>query len=585
MIHKILWVAVLVLFAAIAGRAQNTIFVPTCSGSATADTAALTALKTVLGSTNPNTVQFPAKTDPTKLCKLNSITFPANITLDFTKGGIQGVTGQTITIGSMVAPPDRKVFYNFLSGQASIVFSRLPLQIPPDWWGAKPDNGTTDGTAAINAALVAGGGGQIVLNPGYYLITSVVTAAVDGTQIVGAGFYVSGLLCNLASSGNCLDVIKSGGAAQISHIVLRDFQVSSTQGAGSAVRKTGIRITEVSNLAITRIKVNGMVSSGKDSIGIQFRGREVVTFEGSQSTADKPIQISDDPNSIFDFDSFNFQDIEAVADVTQPCVTVDSGVNVSQWSVGGRNNWVQCKSVLYWNDTATSSAANGVTWAGENRWEQNTSDIAYAVDISHNTGLHGLTLSGFRGGGVHGNFFRFRNVNHARIERSDYEGSLIAINADSTVTKFDVDPYSNDFNWPESAGTPATVSISGFISWTGLYSGCPGYCLRTPLLASSGTTNGGTGQLIPATGDGPLTRGEVTVIVGGGDFCRFAVTGANHVVKLIEDTGSKCSVADTVNGNTASKVNAWYDGAKYAIRNNMGTGFAFTNHMRLDTLN
>ena len=67
----------------VGSRAQQAVFVPVCSG--TNDTA---AFQTIISgaTTNPLTIKIPFKSDLETRCKLTTITFPENITLDNTEG-------------------------------------------------------------------------------------------------------------------------------------------------------------------------------------------------------------------------------------------------------------------------------------------------------------------------------------------------------------------------------------------------------------------------------------------------------------------------------------------------------------------
>ncbi len=131
---------------------QQSIVVPNCTGTAATDTATLTALKTALGTSVPATIAFPRKTATASYCKVNTISFPASLALDFTNGGIQVVTGQTLTIVEQPIAPPRKIFYNALSGQGAVAFTGN-VTAYPQWWGA---DGLTDDTPSWNASVLSG---------------------------------------------------------------------------------------------------------------------------------------------------------------------------------------------------------------------------------------------------------------------------------------------------------------------------------------------------------------------------------------------------------------------------------------------
>lgn len=94
----------------VGSRAQQTVFVPVCSG--TNDTA---AFQTIIndGDSNPRTIKIPFKSDFTKRCKVTTITFPGNITLDNTDGsGVARDTPNVVTVlGPVVNPAGKRLFF------------------------------------------------------------------------------------------------------------------------------------------------------------------------------------------------------------------------------------------------------------------------------------------------------------------------------------------------------------------------------------------------------------------------------------------------------------------------------------------
>jgi len=91
-------------------RAQQTAFIPVCSG--TNDTAAFQAIISGAAS-NPRTIKIPSKPDSTNRCRVTTITFPGNITLDNTDGsGIARDTPSVVTIlGPVVNPAGKTLFF------------------------------------------------------------------------------------------------------------------------------------------------------------------------------------------------------------------------------------------------------------------------------------------------------------------------------------------------------------------------------------------------------------------------------------------------------------------------------------------
>ena len=140
-----------------------------CDG-VTDDTVAMQELLTQIGTT-PTTLIFPNS----GRCLLSTISFPSNITLDFTQGGsFQIVTGQTVTIAGSIKTIRQQIFFNALANQGTVSFIGN-LRIDhwcPEWWGAVK-NGSMNDLAALQATTEAAdtaGGGTVDLGRGNYNI-------------------------------------------------------------------------------------------------------------------------------------------------------------------------------------------------------------------------------------------------------------------------------------------------------------------------------------------------------------------------------------------------------------------------------
>jgi hypothetical protein len=86
---------------------------------------------------------------------LSTISFPANVTLDFSAGGsLRPATGETIKILGAIVGSSQQIFYNALPGQGTIDFTGgYALQvIYPEWWGASPGASAATNTPALQAA-------------------------------------------------------------------------------------------------------------------------------------------------------------------------------------------------------------------------------------------------------------------------------------------------------------------------------------------------------------------------------------------------------------------------------------------------
>ena len=119
----------------------------------TNDTRAMASLLVTVGA-SPARLIFPHGL-PTVL---NAISFPANITLDFSAGGaLKPVTGETIKILGRIIATTQQIFYNALPGGGTIEFTGgYALEaVYPEWWGASPGGSPASNTPALQAAEYA----------------------------------------------------------------------------------------------------------------------------------------------------------------------------------------------------------------------------------------------------------------------------------------------------------------------------------------------------------------------------------------------------------------------------------------------
>ena len=171
--------------------AQQTVWVPFCSGSN--DTLAFTNIITAIGA-NTGTIRLPYKT--ASRCAVNSLTIPANVTLDNTDGtGIKVNTGQTLTVvGPRVNPVGKQLWYNVTAGLGTVSFAgnKSVGTVYPQEWGAVPDRVASTGTdsaAAIQAATVAM---ETATSPGILRLTGPFLWATDTTWLISKAFEIVG---------------------------------------------------------------------------------------------------------------------------------------------------------------------------------------------------------------------------------------------------------------------------------------------------------------------------------------------------------------------------------------------------------
>jgi hypothetical protein len=149
----------------------------------------------------------------------SSVTVPSNVVLEFDGGSLNPAAGTTLTInGPFHASPIDFIF----GGSGTVVISRSD-EVYVQWFGAK-GNGTTDDTAAIQAALTAGCNGAvpgIVFVPlGNYLVSGLTLPS--NCRMTGSGtfVYTSGNKSISVGSNTQIDHLSFNGANNIGAAIL-----------------------------------------------------------------------------------------------------------------------------------------------------------------------------------------------------------------------------------------------------------------------------------------------------------------------------------------------------------------------------
>lgn len=263
----------------------------------------------------------------------------------------------------------------------------------PQQFGAVAD-GTTDDTAAVQAAITAAGAGYVYFPPGTYRITSTLTVSTSGAHLVGHGRAA----VKLKFAPTATDVLLSftAGASMIRNWSLRNLTLYSED---STYTKTALEIIDGGEYYVDNVEIGGNVTVGSTnfwsgnsatSIGIHVKGREAGVFNNVWSVADRPLLIGVNPNSAIDIDHHNFHNFQMIGN-GNPLVEIASDVALTNVSFTGYQAWVLGTHGLYWVDTTT--AANGYQLVLENvRREQAESATAYGVRIEHNNALQSLSM-------------------------------------------------------------------------------------------------------------------------------------------------------------------------------------------------
>lgn len=122
-------------------------------------------------------------------------------------------------------------------------------------------NGSTDDTAAIQAAITAAGAGIVYLPAGQYKVSSALSLSASGASLLGAGVGATRLVTNSATS----DVIRMGlsGSYRVPGSRVGDLSIgaSVTRTAGAAIRVYPGEQFTIDNIRIGPMGGDGIVAN------------------------------------------------------------------------------------------------------------------------------------------------------------------------------------------------------------------------------------------------------------------------------------------------------------------------------------
>lgn len=464
--------------------------------------------------------------------------------------------------------------------QPTTVQTKLRETVSVKDFGAAGD-GTTDDTAAIQAAINASSGFRAVYFPtGTYKVTSTITIANDRVGLFGDGVATRILFVPTASAVCFL--FDKGSASSVQNFV-RDMAFYSSD---TTYTKTAIKLIDVSECLLQNIQTISPHWSGNGSIFLHILGRDSTAVQELNVYADLPIKISPIPAphtaSGIGIDHFNFHNCYLISSGSYPIVTIDSGVNVTHTSFDGFQAWVQGTYGLYWNDTTSTATSIGLSIKNV-RWEQVVGAAGYLIYIAHNTGLDQLLLENIYGG-ITSNFLYFRKVKEFTLNNVFYPGALVGADVDSTCT-------SGTFSQVTFNNNAATVTL-GAKRLSGDYKiGGNQYHL---------VPNAPTGSSVVQKWNQSATLGfnqlePQAFTVAGSTTVTFSTNGLRGLV-FIYATGGTVSAVMAVNGTSnstkllsqsdagwfgtavgAANINLYWDGAAsvYKLQNNIGTSMNF----------
>lgn len=443
-------------------------------------------------------------------------------------------------------------------------------------YGADP-TGVADSTAAIQAAIdfFASGRGTVFIPIGTFKITSTITVAQDRVHLVGAGSWATQLLFAPTANGTCLKLSKSASVLFQGSVVGMSFYSND-----STYTKTALEVVDVSGYNIEDIVVGGSVvsggstfwSGGTGSRGVWTKGREAVDLNRLYLYADKPIEISPNPNFSISIDHFYFSNCYLAAN-NFPCVTINDGVNLTNVTFDGYQIWALGTHGLFWPDTTSAGVSQTLSLFNV-RTEQGTSSSSYSIYVSHNSNLQSLKIENCQFDPARNGIY-LRKVERASIYNvidSATSGTHVNLNADSTVKEIDI----RNCYW----NTGAIASLSGqnvvFSTQGPVAAALPSTALYTsvtnPMTATSAANTGY--ELTLANGAvaslGPITTAGMLTIVDSEYFSAiFNLRGTNAATSEVSDP---IGVYSATSGTALSTNLYWSSGnSRYEIENLRGT--------------
>lgn len=444
-------------------------------------------------------------------------------------------------------------------------------------YGAIGD-GSADDTAAFVAAIAAAGAQDTIYVPkGTYKITSELLFSSDRFRFIGEGINLSILEFTPAIAGSLIRV--SNGASINFQSVIKGFTLTSQN---TTLKKVALDIWDVSEMQIEDISIAGANGywRGASSVGLRTQGRELTTIKNVTIYADKPIQISDNPNHTIDIDHFHFQDccLAGYASAQQPLITIDSGVNLSDVTFDGAQAWVGGAGGLYWNDTTSAIASYGLTIKNV-RTEQTVNPSSWAIYLGRNQSLYGLRIENlYLDPNTKGIYMR--NIFGGTLDNVTFNGSGVALDY-------------NGSNWGlDGRGCfflgGSTVTIAG----QNLVHAGPKYPADAPLPSSfrfhnaalatqTNFTSAAVSQPILTVANneaavlGTATmKGLLLITDSAGNSAIFSIGGAAATTVEMSDPSNKYSVTQ----GTGSMTNiSWVSGtARYTLQNNSGGSLTYS---------
>lgn len=445
-------------------------------------------------------------------------------------------------------------------------------------YGADP-TGSTDSTAAIIAALAAGGSNcAIYLPTGTYKVTSQILVSHDRVHIYGDGAYATTIM--FAPTANSTLFRFQQGNTTINQGSVRDLAIRSND---NTYVKYAMHFIDISGYYVSNVVIGGGVPVGNagfwtdptySSYGIYIQGRDSSGFNEITCFADRPIVVAPNPNPgiQISIDHMNFNNLFLGA-TYRPCITFTTGVVATEVSFTGYQAWVLGEGGFYWSDATTPGASNGLSFENV-RYENNRDQSKYFMYFDVASGVSGVHVTGGQTGFTNG--FYLRGVNQISIDSFFYSQpgtSGVAMTANAADVR---EINLNGCYWVSGS----TASLGGMVvqhqeaSWNSGPLPSTGYILSP--LANSGTYN----EVFETTLGSKVYTLDTDAVLGIGSLTTtglFVVTSRNNASALYFLNGTNNNTTEisdpsglySVTAGNAGTLNIYWSAgnSRYEIEN------------------
>lgn len=475
------------------------------------------------------------------------------------------------------------------------VQSKLRDYVSVKDFGATGD-GTTDDTAAIQAAIdsFSGGLGTVYLPKGVYLVTSTLSIILDRMNIVGDGQWVTQIKFAPTATDICMFFGKGGEGATdagiISRCTLRGLSFTS---ANTTNKKTAIELKDVSFFQCDDVAIGSTTQwIGGGSIGVRVRGREGSSFSNMIVQTNRPFVFAVNTSyPTICLDHFNFHNIftacrghfETVPVYTESHFFFEPGANFSNLSFSGFQSWVRGQYGLYYDNSVTPASAASYALNVENvRWEGafGDNDTGYCFYLVHGavSALQTVMLRNVYAGEI-GQGYYFRDCQAITLANCVWSG---ASRKALDITGSSGDEFLQIINCFWQTGCTASIG-SEFVAISGLFADNTAPIYKSVIYAAA--QGSGRRDLVVGV---PITQGLIAVAAADPTVVTLPLDATATVIGMVTDSRGKFAIVGfnvvgktatliyndgtfSVAQGTAAKLNVYWDGVSaWKLENKTG---------------